>query len=62
MKEAGGRQGGVSGQRVVLGFRRIFKQNENEVPGARGYRVILSRFAYVYGVLSDIKCSKGLSP
>ena len=26
------------------------RQNENEVPGARGFRIIFSQFAYVYGV------------
>ena len=40
-------------------FRQNPRQNEKEVPGARGFRVIFSQFAYVYGVFSVMKCGQG---
>ena len=31
-------------------------QNGNEVPGARGFRVFFSQFAYLYGVFAGAEC------
>ena len=43
---------------ILFGKKRVVF--EKGVPGARGFRIIFSQFAYVYGVFGFHKCRQGL--